>query len=188
MKRLIFLLIIIIVWGGKVTAQPLDRVIQSLPLFVGWANVKAVEGILTIGVFSDSQSEIGPATLNKFKKLKPWDRDPVKKFIGHQRVELVSVNGDNLPEFEGQVIWVMDAAVSLPLLKDKTMNGVFTIGVQDDKYQNYLAATLIYEDKSADPIVERWRMVQFFVNCQISPLSFSKKLMDKDNFVGRNCN
>ncbi|OQY27842.1 MAG: hypothetical protein B6244_09315 [Candidatus Cloacimonetes bacterium 4572_55] len=186
-KMIVFLTVATIFWSAQAFSQPVDRLIQSLPLFVGWSSVKAKNETLKIGVFSDKTSRVDNGLLSKFQKLKPWNHDLVKEFIGHNRIDVIFLNSDNLSDFDGQIIWVLDADASLKALRKKTMEGVFTIGAQHQTFEAYIAATLMYENKSNDPKVERWRLIRFFGNCEISPLIFSNKLKSKENFVSKNC-
>ncbi len=168
-------------------AQPIERICSSLPLFAASSDVNAIDGTLTIGLFSDVQTEVEPALLTMFEKLKTWNRETVKKACGLKKVIAVSLNSDNLDDFKGQVIWVLDAEASLEKLKEKTTNGFFTIGSQQSKFEDYLFITVIYTNKSDDPNVERWRLSRIFANCDISQYRASPNLMVKEGFEGKNC-
>ncbi len=187
MRHFIVLIITILVCPIGTSAQPLGQMIKVLPLFAASSNVKAVYGILTIGVFSDVQSEVGEATLQKFKDLSHWGNEEVRKMFEFQTIEVVSLNGKNLADFEGQIIWVLDADVSLERLKEKTINGIFTIGAQKKKFEDCLFITVHYKDKSSHPRIERWRLVRIFANCELSNLRPSTRLKAKEGYVPKNC-
>ncbi len=188
MKNCIISLMVVIFWTGSVFAQPLERIVSSLPVFAASADVKTVEdGILTIGIFSDS-SAVDQNILDVIDNLQAWDSDLVKGVIQYKKIEVISLNKDNITEFKGQIIWVLDASTaSLEKLKIHTIDGVFTIGTQERKFEDNLFATLIYKNKSDDPNVERWRLIELISNCEISPLQFAKKVSTKKYFAGIKC-
>lgn len=187
-KYIIFL--IILMWISSGRAEDIDqlkRFTHNLPTFVGLADVKSKDSVLTVGVFSDKSMRIKLETLVIFKQLKGWGSEIIVSRTEHKRVDVVGLNQRNLSQFKGQVIWVLDAEKSLPDLKKITEKGIFTIGVQNTNYEEHLFATLLYENKSDDPTIERWRLVKLTANCEISPLRFSKKLTEKDYFYGKIC-
>ncbi len=186
MKKVSICLLICMMWASASLAQPFDQIVKIMPLFASWTNVKAVDKTLTIGVFSELGTN-DDATVKKVKESEYWNRDVIKEFIGHQQVETVPLTVDNLMDFQGQIIWVLDADQALPLLMEKSQAGIFTIGVQNQSFEDFLVATLIYENVSADPKVERWKLLRFVGNCGITPLEFSYKLTTRDNFVGQSC-
>ncbi|OQY30407.1 MAG: hypothetical protein B6244_00700 [Candidatus Cloacimonetes bacterium 4572_55] len=187
MKYLNIIFIIVLSWTGIAYTQPLERLIYGLPLFAAGSHIKAVDETLTIGVFSDSKDKINKETLTKFKDIKTWSNDRIRKIFELQKLEIVSLNSENLTDFAGQIIWVLDASASLEKLKEVTANGIFTIAAQDPGYEDYVFVTSIYENKSSDPDVERWRLTRFFVNCEVSQLRPSSNLKTKDGYVEKNC-
>lgn len=183
------ILMIIVIMGGMTLpnlseAQPLELLVKSLPVFSAYADIKAVDNVLTIGVYSDGQAD--PKMLNVFREIRAWSADEVQQTIGHRTIEAVFLNRWSLNDFEGQIIWVMDMVDTLALRK-QTEKGVFTISAQHEEYQKYLFATLIYENASDDPGVKKWRLTKLMTNCDISPLRFSTKITKKKYFVGNAC-
>ena len=187
MKYFTILFIIILIFPITVNAQELERFTNSLPAFVTFASVKAVDGVLTIGVFSDEQANIDQKTLEIFKNLKAWKSESISVPVGNKTIEVIGLNSDNLNNFTGQIIWVLDAQTSLEDLKVHSNNGVFTVGIQDSKFGDYLFTTFIYENKSDDPKVERWRLTKLIANCEISPLRYAGKVLKKKYFSGKKC-
>ncbi len=188
MKYFIFLILIVLIYSSNVSAQPLERIIQSLPVFVRYSNVKADDGLLIVGVFSDKKPKIEDTTLDLFKNLKIWNHKEVIENVGHKEIKVVSLNGSNISAFKGQVIWVIDAKDSPGKLKSSTKKGIFTIGAQNTVLEESLAASLIFKNKSDDPEKEKWRLTKFIANCEISPLKFANKLKGKNYFASKKCN
>lgn len=187
MKKFVLFTLVFLMLPTMSPAQSLERIIQSLPVFAAAADVKAQNGVLKVGIYSELQNEIPEDILSWFRDIKAWNHDAVVNVTGHQTVEVVSVNNDALPKFDGQILWVLAAGDSLPQVKKLSEKGIFTIGVQDKTYEKFLFVTLTYEDKSSGGDVERWRLVRLFANCDISPLRFTKKLTEKNHFVGFLC-
>ncbi len=182
-----YALIISIVVPGFCMGQPLERMCQSLPTFSGYAGVKGVDGVLTVGIFSDEQSEVEKKTLKMFQDIKSWNKEQRKELMEYKEIKVVSLTGENLDQFEGQIIWVLDADASLEKLKEKSSKGTYTTAVQDDKFEDYLFLTIFFENKSDDPSVEKWRAVKITANCEISPLRFPSKITKKPYFSGKSC-
>ena len=67
--------------------ENLKRFSSSLPIFVSFAEVKAQNGVLTIGVFSDKSPTIDNKTLEIFKHLKSWDAKAVTEITQHKKIE-----------------------------------------------------------------------------------------------------
>ncbi len=187
MKYFMFSIFMILTCLSNVSAQPLERIIKSLPVFVRYASVKADDGVLTLGVFSDEQPQIEKSILEIFKNLKLWDHSEVIQSVGNKKINVIALNSDNIAEFKGQVIWVIDAKDSLEKIKKHSEIGIFTIGAQNSEFEDYLVTTIIWEDKSDDPKIERWRLIKFIANCEISPLRFSNKIAGKEYFLGKKC-
>ncbi len=187
MKKWLLTLSFLLISISAANAQPLERVVQSVPVFSAMAGVKAVNGVLTIGVFSEVEDQISKETLKEFETLKSWSHEKVKGVTGHTKIEVVGLNRKSLDSFKGQIIWVLAAEEDLPKLKTLTQKGVFTIGTHDKAYEKALYVTLDYENKSDDPAVERWRLTRMYVNCEICPLRFTEKLDEKDHFFGNKC-
>ncbi|OQY30333.1 MAG: hypothetical protein B6244_00295 [Candidatus Cloacimonetes bacterium 4572_55] len=186
--RLVFILLLSFLFQTiSLRAQPLERIIQNVPVFAGYANVQAVDNILTVGIMSDSLSKTGEEALEMFKKLKTWNHEGVIKILGHKKVEVVSLNKKNIDEFKGQILWVMNASTSLQSLKALTEKGVFTIALAQPELSDHIFVTVTFENKSDDPAIERWRLTKLEANCKISPLRFVGKLAGKSYFIGRNC-
>ncbi|RMH69288.1 MAG: hypothetical protein D6675_13180 [Gemmatimonadetes bacterium] len=178
--------LLVLVWFAGAPANTLERFANSLPVFAASAGIQSQTDTLTIGVFSES--DVPAADLDVFKSLKTWDAELVQNVTQHNHIEVIPLQATTLETFEGQIIWVLDATPkSLKLLKTYTEKGIFTIGMLDENYQNFLFTTLIYENKSDDPTIERWRLVKLIANCEISPLSYSKKLRSKPYFTGNGC-
>lgn len=185
---IIALLFIAILFPYRIVkAQRLERFTNSLPAFAAAGGLKAVDGLVTIGVFSDEKKDIDKETLEMFKNLKAWNAKSVMNTIGNKKIEVTSLNIDNISEFKGQLIWVLDAEKSLEDLKVQSENGVYTVGIQEDKFGDYLYSTFIYENKSDDPDIEKWRLVKLIVNCEISPLRYSDEVSKKKYFSGKDC-
>lgn len=189
MKKQFLIILLVLLIGKPVFAQEqIERFANSLPVFVAFCGVKAENGVLTIGIFSEADPNIPQSTLDIFKNLRPWSNDSVISETNHKTIEVVPLNPTNLADFSGNVIWVMDANESLPALKEKTSQGIFTIGSQEEKFSEYLFTTLLYENKSNDPKVEKWRLTELIANCDLTSLRYSDKLMSKSYFNGKNCN
>ncbi|OQY30403.1 MAG: hypothetical protein B6244_00680 [Candidatus Cloacimonetes bacterium 4572_55] len=188
MRCILILTLIISAWTVTVIAQPLERIIQSLPIFISCTGVKAVDGVLTVGIFSDELLQVEEATLQTLENIRVWKNEGIIKIVGIKKIKVVALNSNNIVEFKGQVIWIIDAEASLEKLKRHTMEGVFTIGAQNDKFVDYLTATQLYENKSDRPDVERWRLTQLIFNCELSPLRITGKLSNKNYFVEKGCN
>lgn len=186
MRRCLSGFLIGLLWFSYGLAQPIEQVVQIMPLFASWTDVKARDNVLTIGVFSESNTDL-KSTVDILSQSEYWYRRVIKDFIGHEKVVCVPLNSENLSDFSGEIIWVLQADSSLTALRDKAGQGIFTIGVQNPAFEPYLVATLTYEDESTNPKEERWKLTRFFGNCAITPLKFSYKLTTRDNFVGHNC-
>ncbi|OQY30404.1 MAG: hypothetical protein B6244_00685 [Candidatus Cloacimonetes bacterium 4572_55] len=187
MKYFISLILILLTCSDAISAPSLERIIQTLPVFVSYSGVTADDGILTIGVFSDELPQVKKSTLETFENLRVWGHEDVVKSIGNKKMIAVALNGNNIAEFRGQVIWVIDAKASLSKIKKHSENGVFTIGSKNIEFEKYLFATMIFENKSDSPEIKRWRLTKFIVNCDISPIRFSNKITGKKYFLGKKC-
>ncbi len=185
---LVFVFIMAILCGRIAHAQPIERVIKSLPVFVAYTYVQAVDSILTVGVFSDVEPEVPADILEKFRNLRAWNQKAVQKVTGHKKVVVVSLNANNIDEFSGQIIWVLAASDSLAKIEKQTVNGVLTIGSNEKAYEDHLLLTLTFKNVSKQRSVQRWRLSRFYANCALSPLRFNESLMNKKYFVGNGCN
>ncbi len=175
------------------TAQSLEFVSIGLPLYVATANIKAIDGEIRVGIFSDDHAQIDDDVLNLFENSKHWNHKLAKDNIGHQTVKVISLNKDNLAAFDGQVIWVLDVDESLAVIKDMTKRGVFTIRLaspDDDNSEvmDSIFVNLVYINISNDPTKNKWRLDHFIANCEISPLRFSFTMIKRGYFIGKSCN
>ncbi|OQY28401.1 MAG: hypothetical protein B6244_07315 [Candidatus Cloacimonetes bacterium 4572_55] len=189
-QSVFFLLGVFLIIPSGAFPKNIDRIkrfANSLPVFVAFSGVKSSDGILKIGVFSDAQSPVNQSALQIFKNLKPWANEEVRSAIGHKSVEVVFLDADNIESFDGQIIWVLDVENSAELIKNQTKKGVYTVGSQEPNYQSFLFTTFIYENKSLDPKIEKWRLIQLIANCEISSLRYIDKMKTKKYFVGKNC-
>lgn len=186
MKHFLFVLVVVggIFGANVIHAQPLEILIKSLPVFAAYAEVKAEDDVLTVGIYSEKG--IDPVVLQAFGEIKSWSAEGVNTITKHKRIKITPVSLTNIDRFNGQILWVMDTTDTIAL-KKQTEQGVFTIGAQDPRYQNYLFTTLIYHDTSDDPKVKKWRLTELIANCDLSPLRFSTKITNKKYFVGKSC-
>jgi hypothetical protein len=191
MKKIIFILIVLLVVTTSlygIELNQLQRFANNLPTFVAMAGVTAEDGVLEIGVFSDD-TEIDAEILTAFKNIRSWGLDDVKSVTNHNEISVIPLNRNNIYQFEGEIIWVLEAEKnsSLWALKKRSRDGIFTVGSQQETYKNYIFTTFIYKNKSDDPNVERWRLVKMLVNCDISPLNYSDKINGKSYYEPMNC-
>ncbi|OQY28113.1 MAG: hypothetical protein B6244_08395 [Candidatus Cloacimonetes bacterium 4572_55] len=168
-------------------AQPLERVIQSLPIFVACAGIQTDTGALIVGVFSESQDQVNPEILAQFRELKAWYRETVISITLHDSVLVIPVNKKTLSKFNGHILWVIDADKSSKTLRKLSRKGVFTIAMQNEKMENALFAVVHYNNISEDKNIEKWRLVKFVANCTISPLRFNRTIRKKDSYVEKGC-
>ncbi len=187
MRKLPLTIVLLLLAATQSNSQQLERFAFSLPVFAAYCGVRAVDNTLTVGVFSEKE-EIPQSILDVFKNAKPWKKESVVDKIKHERVEVVSLNPENLEDFDGQIIWVLDADFSSNLLKEKTRANIFTIGAQNPTaFVTNLFTTVVYKNVSQDQGVEKWRLERLIANCEISKLRYPPNVTEKPYFEGIDC-
>ncbi len=188
MRRLIITILLTLYLSTPVFAggrEQIERFANSLPVFFAFTGLQAAGGTLTVGVFSETT--VGQDVLDTFKNLKPWANESVVSQTKHTKIEVVALSAKNIDGFKGQIIWVLDIKDSQALLKAQTEKGIYTIGAQEETYQSDLFTTLLYDNVSDDPKVEKWRLTKLIANCELSKLRYSDKLTSKEYFLGKAC-
>lgn len=180
-------LFFVLSFGQHSWSQPLDRIVQSLPIFVACAGISSSDGALEIGIFSEKSPDINAATITQFRDIRSWNHESVVSVTGHSAVNVQPVAVSDLAIFSGDILWVLDASTVVDTLVNLTRAGVYTIGIQEERLEDCLFTVLHYENKSQDKHVERWRLVRFAANCEISPLRYNSTATSKDSFVSKNC-